>query len=122
MGTMDSNYVQVDYVQPVEPANNAQVNQNQNQNQNQYGGFVVMENTFFRDIVCFIIASIACCPVCPFFAWLSLLANQQATEAYWRGDYHGSATKQSCAIKLCIAQVLIGVIFLIIIFVENGSE
>lgn len=61
------------------------------------------ENTFFRDILCLIIAAIVCCPICPCFAWCSIKVNQDALDAYWKGDYHNAAVYQSCAIKwVCI--------------------
>lgn len=80
------------------------------------------ENTFFRDILCLIVASIVCCPVCPCLAWWSIKVNQDALDAYWRGDYHNAAVYQSCAIKWCLAHVLLGLVFSLVIFAIYGTD
>merc|ERR1740129_2643936 len=114
---MDSNVV---YVESVEQEDNnalpVQLDQNRGFEANR------MQNTGFRDMVCLIMASLICNPVCPCLFWMSLKTNQDATEAYWRGDYQNANKKQSCAIKWCIAQVLVGIVFLIIAFIVAGSS
>eukprot|EP01083_Nonionella_stella_P003597 10350_1 len=69
----------------------------------------------FRDILCLIVASILCCPMCPCGSWISLHYHQQASEAYWRGDYQESGLKQSLSVKFLIGQCFLGMIALIII-------
>lgn len=97
---MDSSkveYVKVDA--SVGSINDTKENEEEYNRENVVGRFIPRDNTFFRDIVCLIVWSIACCFVCPCLAWISLKVNQDAVDAYWAGDYHNAAQKQSCAIK-----------------------
>merc|ERR1712228_1126205 len=114
---MNSNVVYVAAVD--EEPNNAlpmQLDQNRGYEAN------ASQQTGFRDLVCLIMASLICNPVCPCLFWMSLKTNQDATEAYWRGDYQHANKKQSCAIKWCIAQVLVGIVFLLIAFIFAGAS
>ena len=93
---MDSNVVYVESVDNEEGDNALPMQLDQNR-----GGFEAnpAQNTGFRDMLCLIMASLICNPVCPCLFWMSLRTNQEATEAYWRGDYQNATKKQSCAIK-----------------------